>query len=137
VNYVLDTNACIALINDKPAWARAHFNKALRDGSHFFVSSVTAFELWYGVAKSTRPEFNRQRVAMFFSGPVQLLPFEAEDAEIGGGIRAELEVRGKPVGPYDILIAAQAINRSLTLVTADTSEFGRLKNLSLANWAKP
>jgi len=74
---------------------------------------------------------------MFFSGPVQLLPFEAEDAEIGGGIRAELEVRGKPVGPYDILIAAQAINRSLTLVTADTSEFGRLKNLSLANWAKP
>jgi tRNA(fMet)-specific endonuclease VapC len=136
VNYLLDTNACIALINGRPTSVRTQFQRAVREGSEFFVSSVTAFELWYGVGKSTKREFNKQRLDTFFSGPIQLLPFENEDAVVGGGIRAELEVSGKPIGAYDVLIAAQAVGRKLTVVTANTAEFGRIKTLSWANWAK-
>lgn len=137
MNYLLDTNACIALINGRPAPVRTQFQRAVREGSEFFVSSVTAFELWYGVGKSTKREFNKQRLETFFSGPMQLLPFDNEDAVVGGGIRAELEARGKPIGAYDVLIAAQAVGRKLTLVTANAAEFGRIKTLPWVNWANP
>jgi tRNA(fMet)-specific endonuclease VapC len=136
VKYLLDTNVCIALINGSPISVRTQFQRISQDGSEFFVSSITAFELWYGVAKSKRREFNKQRLETFFSGPIQLLSLENEDAEVGGPIRAELEAREKPIGAYDVLIAGQALSRNLTLVTANAAEFGRIKQLSWVNWAK-
>jgi hypothetical protein len=66
------------------------------------------FELRYGAAKSGRPERNAQRIADFLAGPIEILPFEAADAEEAGDIRAALERAGTPIGPYDILVAAQA-----------------------------
>jgi len=98
-----------------------------------FVSSIAAFELWYGVAKSSRQDFNRNDYSFFFSGPLHLLPFVNEDAEIAGPIRAELEAIGKPVGAYDVLIAGQAIRNKLTLITANLSEFASIEALA---WAK-
>jgi tRNA(fMet)-specific endonuclease VapC len=102
-----------------------------------FVSSIAAFELWYGVAKSSRQEFNRKRLEAFFAGPLHLLPFANEDAEVAGPIRAELETSGKPIGAYDLLIAGQAIRHKLTLITANASEFSRIKALPWADWGKP
>jgi tRNA(fMet)-specific endonuclease VapC len=137
VNYLLDTNACIALINGKPPTVRAKFQKATDKGAMVFVSSIAAFELWYGVAKSSRREFNRKRLEAFFSGPLHLLPFANEDAEIAGAIRADLEASGKPIGAYDLLIAGQAMRNKLTLITANLSEFGRIKALAWADWGAP
>jgi tRNA(fMet)-specific endonuclease VapC len=137
VNYLLDTNACIALINGKPPSVRAKFQKATDAGAQVFVSSVTLFELWYGVAKSSRREFNKKRLETFFAGPVHPLSFEDGDAEIAGAIRANLEAVGKPIGAYDLLIAAQAMRNKLTLITANISEFARIKALTWADWGKP
>jgi tRNA(fMet)-specific endonuclease VapC len=92
VNYLLDTNACIALINGKPPSVRAEFQKATDKGAKVFVSSVADFELWYGVAKSSRREFNRKRLEAFFAGPLHPLSFANEDAEIAGAIRADLKL---------------------------------------------
>jgi tRNA(fMet)-specific endonuclease VapC len=136
VSYLLDTNACIALINGTPDPVRRHFQKTADGGSQIDVSSVVTFELWYGVAKSARPALNRQRLETFLSGPVSVLPFEDEDAEAAGSIRAALEVLGKPIGAYDLLIAGQALARQLILVTANVSEFSRVKGLSWQDWAK-
>jgi tRNA(fMet)-specific endonuclease VapC len=136
VNYLLDTNACIALINGKPVTVRSRFQKATSVGSEVFVSSVAAFELWYGVTKSTRPEFNQQRVGAFFAGPISLLPFDGEDAKIAGSIRAAMEASGRPIGAYDTLIAGQAVQKRLTLVTANVSEFSRVDGLQWQDWAK-
>jgi tRNA(fMet)-specific endonuclease VapC len=136
VNYLLDTNACIALINGKPASVRSRFQKAVSAGSQVFVSSVAAFELWYGVAKSTRPEFTQQRVGTFFAGPISQLDFDGEDAKIAGAIRATLEASGRPIGAFDTLIAGQAVQRRLTLVTANISEFSRVDGLQWQDWAK-
>ena len=137
MNYLLDTNACIALINGKPPSVRAKFQKATEAGAQVFVSSVTLFELWYGVAKSSRREFNRKRLEAFFAGPVDPLSFEDGDAEIAGSIRADLEVVGKPIGAYDLLIAAQAMRNKLTLITANISEFARIEDLVWSGWGKP
>jgi len=136
VNYLLDTNACIALINGKPASVRAKFQIATDQGARVFVSSIAAFELWYGVAKSSRREFNRKRLEAFLAGPLHLLPFTDEDGEIAGAIRADLEAAGKPIGAYDVLMAGLAMRNKLTLVTANFSEFARIKGLTWTDWGK-
>ena len=134
--HLLDTNACIAIINGKPASVRVRLQKEFDAGAEVFVSAVVAFELWYGVAKSARPEPNAKLLATFFAGPLHLLSFEEEDARIAGKTRAALEAAGKPIGAYDLLIAAQALRHKLTLVTANAREFGRIKDLDWEDWAK-
>ena len=137
MNYLLDTNACIAIINDKPPNVRLRLQKTLGTGAQAFVSSIVAFELWYGVAKSARPEANARLVETFLSGPVSLLAFEEEDARTAGSVRAAMERTGKPIGAYDLLIAGQALRHKLTLVTANAREFSRVKGLLWEDWAKP
>ena len=137
MSYLLDTNACIALINDAPASVRSRFQKKSRSGALIYVSVVVTFELWYGVARSARRALNAQRLETFLSGPVVTLPFDDEDSRFAGSIRATLEVSGRPIGAYDLLIAGQALARQLTLVTANVSEFSRVKGLSWQDWAKP
>jgi len=137
VNYLLDTNACIALINGEPERVRKRFEQATAAGAQVFVSSVVTFELWYGVAKSTREDFNTRRLRTFLAGPLSVLPLEEADARAAGSLRAVLEISGKPIGAYDVLIAGQAIHRQLTLVTANVAEFSRVKGLVWQDWAKP
>lgn len=136
MSYLLDTNACIALINGKNAAVRARFERVINAGSQVFASSVAAFELWYGAAKSARPEANAKALETFFAGPVQLLAIEGEDAKRAGEIRAELEKKGKPIGAYDVLMAGQALRYKMTLVTANVKEFGRVKGLDWEDWGK-
>ncbi len=136
MNYLLDTNACIALINGKPASVRARFHKASHARSNILVSSIVAFELWYGAAKSSLKEHNVNRLEAFFVGPISILPFESEDARIAGTVRATLEATGRPIGAYDLLIAGQALRHKLTLVTANVSEFARVEGLVWQDWAK-
>jgi tRNA(fMet)-specific endonuclease VapC len=137
VDYLLDTNACIALINGQPATVRTRLQKASAGGSHVLVSSIATFELWYGVAKSAKQDFNRKRLEAFLSGPILVLPFEDDDSKAAGAVRAALEASGKPIGAYDVLIAGQALRHQLTLVTANVAEFSRVKGLAWQDWGKP
>lgn len=136
MTFLLDTNACIALVNGRPASVRARLAEALSRGASVWVSSVAAFELWYGVGKSAKLEANAQRFAAFLAGPVGLLAFDSEDARTAGALRAQLEAEGRPIGAYDLLIAGQALRRQLTLVTANVAEFRRVKGLAWENWAR-
>lgn len=137
MDYLLDTNACIALINGNPPAVRVRLQKASASGANVFVSSVALFELWYGVAKSTREEFNRKRLETFLAGPIFILPFADLDARMAGSVRAALESTGRPIGAYDLLMAGQALRHKLTLVTANVREFSRVKELLWQDWAKP
>jgi tRNA(fMet)-specific endonuclease VapC len=137
VNYLLDTNACIALINGSPASVRLRLERALKDGASVAVSAVVAFELWYGAAKSARRQANRQRLETFFAGPLELVPFDDEDARAAGEVRAALETAGAPIGAYDLLTAGQALRYDATLVTAKTAEFSRVSELRWEDWAAP
>ncbi len=137
MNYLLDTNACIALMTGQPPSVRARFRTTVAAGGKLFVSSIVAFELSYGVSKSSQPEANRQRLRAFMAAPVTLLAFDDKDAESAGAVRAALEVLGKPIGAYDVLIAGQALARKFTLVTANISEFARVTGLAWQDWSIP
>ena len=137
MDYLLDTNACIALINGQPPAVRARLQKATAAAAHIRVSSIAVFELWYGVDKSARQEFNRKRLETFLAGPILILPFEDADAHVAGSVRASMEAVGRPIGAYDLLMAAQALRHELTLVTANVAEFSRVKGLKWQDWAKP
>jgi tRNA(fMet)-specific endonuclease VapC len=136
MSFLLDTNVCIALINAKEHVVRDNFDSARATAKSIHVSSIAEFELWYGVGKSVQRERNAERLRTFFRGPLQVLDFDSEDAEAAGLIRATLEARGRPIGPYDLLIAAQALRRHLTLVTANHAEFSRIKELEWIDWTK-
>lgn len=133
--YLLDTNACIALINGTPPAVRRQFRRAVAREATVLVSSVVAFELWYGVAKSQRKEANTQRLDAFLAGPLTWTVFDDDDAREAGRVRAELEAAGTPIGAYDVLIAGQARRRGATVVTSNASEFSRVKSLKWEDWA--
>jgi tRNA(fMet)-specific endonuclease VapC len=137
MSYLLDTNACIALMNGAPTAVRSRFEKAIRANLRVYVSSVVTFELWYGIATSARVEMNTERLQLLLSSTVVVLPFENQDARLAGMIRGALEAAGRPIGAYDYLIAGQALARQLTLVTANVQEFSRVKGLLWQDWAKP
>ena len=136
MNYLLDTNTCIVLINGSSDPVRKRFDRTVTAGNQLFVSTIAMFELWYGVFKSSRIQFNTNRLETFLEGPITLLPFTEGDARIAGSVRAALKIGGKPIGSYDVLLAGQAIHRKLALVTANVSEFSRVKELVWQDWAK-
>jgi tRNA(fMet)-specific endonuclease VapC len=135
MNYLLDTNSCIALMSPTRNAVQKRFTRTVRKGGKFFVPSVVAFELWYGVFKSARQPENTKRCETFFAGPLEMLPFQEADAKVAGELRAQLESAGKPIGAYDTLIASQAMRHKMTLITANVSEFTRVKGLVWDDWS--
>lgn len=136
MSYLLDTNAVIAVLKNKPAAVRERLRRASTESVSVAVSSVVLYELWYSVARSERRRENTERLRTFLSGDVMVVPFQEEDAAVAGELRAALEAAGTPIGPYDLLIAAQALRLGATLVTANTSEFARVQGLDHQDWSK-
>jgi len=135
IEYSLDTNVCIALINGSSLPVRKRFKEAIADGSVMCVSSVAVHELWYGVAKSEKREYNTERVNAFLSGPIHVIEFDDADGRAAGEVRAQLEGERRIIGANDVLLAGQAARRRFTLVTANTREFERVDGLNWEDWS--
>ena len=131
MRFMLDTDICIYAINDRPPQVlqalREHYAEGLG------VSSITASELFYGVARSGSAR-NADVLRRFLRG-LEVAEFDAAAAEVAGQVRAWLASPGTPIGPYDSLIAAHAQALGVTLVTNNTREFERVPGLRLENWA--
>lgn len=134
MSYLLDTNAVIALLKDEPAIFRKRLRRTVSRGAAIAVSSIVLYELWYGVARSARRRENAERLRVFLSGGIEVSAFDEEDAKTAGDLRATLEGAGTPIGPYDLLIAAQALRTGATLVTANLAEFTRVPGLQWQDW---
>ena len=130
---LLDTNAVIAAMKGGPGPLVERFDRELPRGT-LALSAVVLYELHFGVANSARRTENAARLAAFLDAPFAVLAFDAEDAEDAAMIRADLKRVGTPIGPYDLLIAAQARRRDALLVTANQSEFGRVPGLRMEDW---
>lgn len=132
MKYLLDTNICIYLINEKPKPLLRKFAQYPID--EFGISSITHAELQYGIAKSVHKEKNQKALDEFLL-PLTILPFHGEKVTACyGKIRALLESKGKTIGPFDMLIAAHARSLDLILISNNTREFARIPNLKLENW---
>lgn len=131
MKYLLDTNICIYIIKKKPEEVIKRFLKMKPDS--IGISSITVSELYYGVAKSTKPNENTIALEQFIL-PLTVINYNKEDSISYGKLRARLEQKGKLIGAMDMLIAAQALNRDLILVTNNEREFKKVEGLSTENW---
>ena len=131
MNYLLDTNICIYLIKRKPPEVLQRFRQ-LQPGS-VFISSVTTSELYYGAQKSQRVQTNLEALSNFLL-PFRIVDYDESASFLYGELRADLEKRGQPIGPLDMMIAAHALSLDVPLVTNNTKEFERVKGLKLENW---
>jgi tRNA(fMet)-specific endonuclease VapC len=130
----LDTNIAIYVINRRFPSVRLRLAEQLRLGTEIGLSAIALFELRYGHARSDRRAESDRLLAEFLAPGIAVLPFDAEDAAHAGDIRAYLESKGTPIGPFDNLIAAQARRRGATLVTANGGEFARVPGLMVVDW---
>ncbi len=129
--YLLDTNICIYIMNKKPEAVYQKFKKVNLD--NIFISAISEFEIKYGVEKSKKSDQNRKTVLEFL-GFLNILPFDSQSTSIAGSLRSTLEKKGQIIGPYDLLIASQALAKDLILITNNEKEFRRIKDLKIENW---
>jgi len=135
VSYLLDTNVCIAVVNGRPTQVRHRLGEMARNQAALYVSALSLFEIEFGLRKIDREAETREKYEQLF-GKLSKVPFDVDDATAAGGIRAELEITGRPIGAYDYLIAGQALRRNWTLITANEREFLRVEGLKTENWAR-
>ena len=132
MKYMLDTDICIYLINKRPPKVLDRFHR--NEVGDIGVSSVTVAELAYGVAKSGS-ERNRAALEGFLL-PLEIADFDQKAAWKFGEVRSALERAGKPIGPYDMQIAAHALALGCTVVTNNQREFQRVSGLKVENWTR-
>ncbi len=133
MRYMLDTNICIYVIKTKPEKV---FQKLQTiHPEDVCISSVTYAELVHGVEKSIAVEKNRLALSMLLAN-MEILDFDAVAANCYGKIRADLEKKGTPIGPLDMMIAGHAQSLGYTIVTNNVKEFSRVAALKIENWAE-
>ena len=128
MRFLLDTNAVIALLKGNPV---LHERLRKYEPQDFGLSVIVAYELYFGASRSRRQAENLARVdGLRF----EILDFTAADARSAGLVRAALAAAGTPIGPYDTLIAAQALSRGLVLITHNRREFSQVRGLKIEDW---
>ena len=133
MNYLLDTDICIYIINKKPPAVLKRVQS--KQPGQIAISTITLAELEYGIVRSRCPD--RNRIALLeFLFPFVILDFDQAASAEYGRIRSLLESKGKPIGPMDLLLAAQAKSHHLVLVANNEKEFRRIDDLRVENWAR-
>jgi len=131
LRHMLDTSILIYTLKNKPEVVAQKFEA--HDGE-MCASSVTAMELLYGAHKSQAVRRNLDAIEGLL-GRLEILDFDLAAAEHAGQIRAELAASGRPIDPFDVMIAGHARSRGLCLVTNNEREFTRVSGLRITNWA--
>jgi tRNA(fMet)-specific endonuclease VapC len=129
--YLLDTNACIRILNGSSESLAKRL--ALTPPSRIRLCSIVKMELLNGAHRSSKAASNLQKLRRFFA-PLKSFPFDDSVAERAALIRSELELQGTPIGPMDTLIAATALEHEATLVTHNIREFSRISTLRWEDW---
>jgi len=130
MRFLLDTNACVAAMRNHPNVVKRMSATA---PGECMISTITSYELHTGVAKCAAPGKEQAKVDLLLRTVIEL-PFDSHAAREAGRIRGLLESQRQMIGPYDVLLAAQALAVGLTLVTDNTDEFARVPGLTLENW---
>lgn len=130
MRYLLDTNALVQVLRGPGSSVESRLRTLEPDDVG--VSAVVMHELYYGAFRSERPESN---LAVVEEIGLTVVELAREDAREAGRLRATLAAAGLPIGPFDVLIAGQAVARGLTLVTRNTREFARVDGLAVQDWS--
>jgi tRNA(fMet)-specific endonuclease VapC len=132
--FFLDTNVIIAVMNRRDDAIDVRLQNEIAAGGGLIVPVLVLFELRYGAAKSQNPARNHERIDAFLTAITEIIGFDDTDAGEAAEIRAFLESKGTPIGPYNLLIASQARRREAVLVTLNRREFERVPGLMVTDW---
>jgi len=132
LKYLLDTNIVIYTMKNRPQQVKRHFQQ---HHGRMGISTVTLGELVFGAEHSQQVERNLADIEAF-AARLEVLPFDNKAAYHFGQIRAALYRAGRPIGPYDMMIAGQARASGLKLVTNNVKEFERVPGLLLEDWSQ-
>jgi len=128
--YILDTNTLVYFFKGIGKVADNLLAVSPKDVG---IPAVVLYELEYGIARSTSPR-KRMKQLEELCVLVEVLNFGSEAAKASAMIRAALEKKGTPIGPYDVMIAGTAVSKQGILVTSNTKEFRRIPKLQLIDW---
>lgn len=131
LRYMLDTNVIIDTLNGRSK--RAFFEITKHDKEELCISVVTYAELYFGIEGSNQREKSAECLEKFLEG-IEVLDFDARAAREYGRVRQTLRRRSTPIGEHDMMIAAHANSKDLTLVTHNVREFARVPELEVADW---
>lgn len=132
MKYLLDTNVCIDLLRSHPVVVE---RASMVGPSDCAISSISSYELRTGALNSANPTKEMKRVELLVK-TIRELVFDRETAATAAQVRVSTQKKGQPIGPYDILIAAQALQAGLILVTNNIREFKRVPGLEIEDWRK-
>lgn len=132
MRFLLDTDTCIDLLRGVSDVVRNASNVAPDDCA---VSAVTVYELFTGVAKCRDPQCENEKVELLLAR-LHVLPFDAVAGKRTADVRAGLERTGIAIGPYDVMLAGQALSMGLALVTSNVGEFQRVTGLRIVDWRR-
>ncbi len=132
--FFLDTNVVIFALNMRKPAIDVRLQRELTIGTRLAISTIVLFELRYGIARSDRREQSGRVLDAFLADRFEIVDFDYDDADAAGELRGELADAGTPVGPYDLMIAAQARRRGAVLVTENTREFEQIAGLQCVSW---
>jgi tRNA(fMet)-specific endonuclease VapC len=131
VQYLLDTN----VISDFVRGERQVLTRVKGCPPDMLaVSTITVMEIEYGLALQTGRTRRLRPLIEALIGGMKVLPFTVADAGATAMVRASLRRRGRPIGPYDVLLAGCALSRGLIFVTANAEEFERVDGMAVENW---
>jgi len=130
--FLLDTDICIFAIKKRSEIVLMKLKEKISDG--IYISSLTVAELEFGVENSKRIEKNRIALIKFLS-IFNILNFDDTDAIAYGRLKTDLRKQGRIIGPIDMLLAAQALNKELIFVTNNVKEFERVRGLKIEDWS--
>lgn len=131
MTYCLDTNTCIYFLKGESQQIRKKLSGLTP--SQIKIPSIVKAELLLGALKSKDKKRNQSAVLSFLD-TFEILSFGNKESTVYAEIRNELESKGKPIGPNDLLIASIVLSHNSVLVTNNEREFRRVGNLRIENW---
>ncbi len=132
----VDTNVLVEVLRSRNRAVRRAFASAIIGPEPVVTSLIVFHELMFGAARRHDPVAERIKVRRVLS-QVGVEALDARDVTVAAEIRGDLSRRGMPIGPYDLLIAGQALARGWTVVTNNIREFSRIDGLSVVDWLEP
>ena len=131
MRYLLDTNVLSDFARGEPGVVSSLKREQPAD---LAISVITELEVEYGLSRISKMSAKSRETMRSLLDLIAVLPFEREDARVAGQLRASLADAGTPVGAYDLLLAATALRRGLSVVTHNTREFRQISGLNIEDW---
>lgn len=134
--FLVDSNVVVHAIKDRNPVLKRNVAEVMGHGHELGLSVISLHELQLGVLRSVNGETAAMKLGLFLQLVAHVWDIDREDALLAADVRSKLMRQGRMIGLFDILIAAQALRRNLTVATGNLREFHRVADLDCVDWTR-